>query len=73
MRGHFDYLDSSHLQSQVKSRHHMIAMLLVVVWIGQFCRDVIGCQNVELVAVGRLLFYSHLRSVYCLLRYVGFV
>ena len=36
----FNYLSGSHLQSQVKScRQMMVLMPLVVVWIGQFCRD----------------------------------
>ena len=35
------YLSSSHLQSQVKGRRQiMVFMPLVLVWIGQFCRDV---------------------------------
>ena len=29
-------------------------MLLVVVGIGQFCRDVIGRQNVKVAVIGRL-------------------
>ena len=51
----------------------MVFMHLVVVWIGQFCRDVIGRQNVKVAVIGRLLFCFYFRSVYCLLRYVGFV
>ena len=31
-------------------------MPLVVVLIGQFCRDVIGCQNMKVAVIGRLLF-----------------
>ena len=51
----FNYLSGSHLQSQVKSRRQMMVFMpLVVVWIGQFCRDVIGCQNVRVVMIGRL-------------------
>ena len=47
----------SHLQSPVKShRQMMVFMLLVLVWIGQFCRDVTGCQNVKVVVIGCLLF-----------------
>ena len=74
----FDYLSCSHLQSQVNSqvksrRRMMVFMHLVVVWIGQFCRDVIGRQNVKVAVIGRLLFCGYFRSVYCLLRYVGFV
>ena len=35
------YLSSSHLQSQVKGRRQMMVFMpLVLVWIGQFCRDV---------------------------------
>ena len=38
----------------------MVFMPLVVVWIGQFCRDVIGRQNVEVAdwSVVVLLFFS---------------
>ena len=32
-------------------------MPLVVVWIGQFCGDVIGDQNVKVVVIGLLLFF----------------
>ena len=43
-----DWLSSSHLHSQVKSRHKMrVFMPLVVLWIGQFCCDVIGHQNLR--------------------------
>ena len=53
----FEYLSSSHLQSQVKSRREMMVFMpLVLVWIGQFCRDVIGRQNVKVVVIGRLSF-----------------
>ena len=38
-------VSGSHLQSQVKSRYQMMVfMSLVLVLIGQFCRDVIGCS-----------------------------
>ena len=44
----FDNLSGSHLQSQVKSRHQkMVFMPLVMVLIAQFCRDVIGFQNMK--------------------------
>ena len=33
----------------------MVFMSLVLVLIGQFCRDVIGRQNVKVVVIGRLL------------------
>ena len=33
----------------------MVFMPLVLVWIGQFCRDVIGRQNVKVVVIGRML------------------
>ena len=66
----FDYLSGSHLQSQVKSRHQMMVfMLLVLVLIGQFCHDVIGCQNVKVVVIGRLLLLLYLVR----LVFVGFV
>ena len=59
-------------QSQVKSRRQMMVLMsLVLVLIGQFCRDVIGRQNVKVVVIGRLLFCCYFRSVYCL--FVGFV
>ena len=45
----------------------MVFMSLVLVLIGQFCRDVIGRQNVKVVVIGRLLFCCYFRSVYCLL------
>ena len=42
----FNYLSGSHLQSQVRRLCHqmMVFMPLVVVWIGQFCCDAIGCD-----------------------------
>ena len=40
----------------------MVFMPLVLVWIGQFCRDVIGRQNMKVVVIGRLLFDSSLDS-----------
>ena len=27
-------------------------------WIGQFCRDMIGLQNMKVAVIGRLLFYD---------------
>ena len=46
---HFDYLSGSHLQSQVKSQRQMtVFMPLVLVLIGQFCRDVICCKTWKL-------------------------
>ena len=51
----------------------MVFMPRLVVWIGQFCRDVIGRQNVKVAVIGRLLFCCYFLSVYCLFRYVGFV
>ena len=33
----------------------MVFMSLVLVLIGQFCRDVIGHQNMKVVVIGRLL------------------
>ena len=60
--GRFNYLSSSHLQSQVKSRREMmVLMYLVVVWICQFYRDV------DWSAVVLLLF----RSIYFWLRYMS--
>ena len=44
----------------------MVFMLLVV--IGQFCRDLIGRHNAKVAVIGWLLFYRYFRSVYCLLR-----
>ena len=42
----FDHQSGSHLQSQVKSvSQTMVFMPLGLVWIGQFCRDVIGCKK----------------------------
>ena len=62
------------LQSQVKSRRQMILfMTLVVVWIDQSCRDVIGCQNVKVAVIGQLLFCCYFLSIFCLLRYVSFI
>ena len=34
----------------------MVFMPLVLVWIGQFRRDLIGRQNVKVAVMGRLLF-----------------
>ena len=54
----------------MKSRRQMMVfMSLVLVLIGQFCRDVIGRQNVKVVVIGQLLLL--LFSI-CLL-FVGFV
>ena len=40
----------------MKSRCQIMAFLpLVLVWIGQFCGDVIGHQDVEVIVIGRLL------------------
>ena len=50
----------------------MVFMPLVVVLISQFCRDVIGCQNVKVAVIGQL-FFCYFQSVYCLLKSVGFV
>ena len=44
----FYYLSGSHLQSQVKSRRQMMVFMpLVLVLIGQFCRDQIGYPHPE--------------------------
>ena len=51
----------------------MVFMPLVVVWIGQFCRDVIGQQDLIVAAIGQLSSYCYFRSFYCLLKFVGFV
>ena len=41
----------------MKSRSQMMVFMpLVLVWIGQFCCDVIGRQNVKVVVIGQLLF-----------------
>ena len=38
----------------MKSRRQMMVLCLwVVVLIGQFCRDVIGCQDLKVAAIGR--------------------
>ena len=71
----FDYLSGSHLQSQVKTCRQMMVfacMPWVGVWSGQFCGDVIGRQNVKVVVIGWLS-CCYFLSVYCLLRYVGFI
>ena len=47
----------------------MVFMSLVLVLIGQFCRDVIGRQNVKVVVIGRLL----LLLFFIRLLFVGFV
>ena len=39
-------------------RQMMVFMPLVVVWIGQFCCDVIGHQNVKVVVIVVLLLFS---------------
>ena len=58
-----------HLQSQVKSRRQMmVVMPPVLVLISQFCRDVIGRQNMKVVVTGQL---SLLLFSICLL--FGFV
>ena len=60
--GRLNYLSSSHLQSQAKSRREMMVfMYLVVVWICQFYRDV------DWSVVVLLLF----RSIYFWLRYMS--
>ena len=41
----------------MKSRRQMMVFMpLVLVLIGQFCRDVIGGQNLKVAVIGRLLF-----------------
>ena len=40
---------STTCMSQVKSRRQM--MVLVLVWLGRFCRDVTGRQNVKVVVI----------------------
>ena len=63
-----DYLNGSHLQSQVKSpRQMMVLMPLVFTWIGQLCRYVIVRLNVNVVVIGRLLFGCYFPSICCLL------
>ena len=54
----------------MKSRRQMMVfMSLVLVLIGPFCRDVIGRQNVKVVAIGLLLLLLFLIR----LLFVGFV
>ena len=50
----FDYLSGSHLNSESseESSSLMVFMSLVLVLIGQFCRDVIGRLNVKVVVIG---------------------
>ena len=48
----------------------MVFMSLVVDWIGQFCCDVIGRQNVKVAVIGQLLFCCYFLSVCCLLKYI---
>ena len=49
----------------MKSRRQMmIFMPLVFVWISQFCRDVIGRQNVKVAVIGRLLFGYYFRLLF---------
>ena len=68
-----DHLSGSQSQSQVKSVSQMMVFIpLVVVLIGQFCRDVIGRENVKVSVIGQL-FFCYFPSVYCLLKSVGFV
>ena len=68
----FDYLSSSHLQTPLQSRRQMMVFMpLVVVLIGQFCRDARYC--VKAAVIGRLLCYCCFQSVYCLLLSAGFV
>ena len=45
---------------------------LVVVLIGQFCRDVIDRQNLRVAVIGRFSVVLLFRSAHCLLRSVGF-
>ena len=46
-----------------------VFMPLVVVWIDQFCCDVIGHQNMKIAVIGQLLFCCY----FLWLRYVGFI
>ena len=48
------------------SRQMMVFMSLVFIWIGQFCHDVIGHQNMKVVVIGQLLFCCYFQSIYCL-------
>ena len=45
------YLSGSHLQGQVKSLRQMP---LVVVLIGQFGREVIGCEDFKVAVTGQI-------------------
>ena len=66
----FDYLSGSYLQSQVKSLRQMkVFMPLVVILIGQFCRELSGSQDLKLQW---LVGCCYFRSVYCLLRCADF-
>ena len=47
----FNYLSGSHLQGQVKSLRQMP---LVVVLIGQFGREVIGCEDFKVAVTGQI-------------------
>ena len=68
----FDYLSGSHLQSQVKSCcQMMVFMPLVLVWIDQFCHDMIGRQNLNVAVIDCLKFCCYFQSIYCL--FVSFV
>ena len=62
---HFDYLSSSHLQSQVKSLYQMMVFIpLFMVFIGQFGQEVIGHQDLKGAVTGYLLFYCCFQSCF---------
>ena len=50
----------------------MVFIPLVLVWIGQFCRDAIGRQNVKVVVIGRLV-CCYFSFFLCLLALVLFI
>ena len=50
----------------------MVFMSLVLVLIGQFCRDVIGHQNVKVVVIGQLLLLLFSIRLLFVCRFRGF-
>ena len=64
----FDYQSGSHLQRVSIRWWHLC--LCSCFLIGQFCRELIGCQVLKVAGIGSFfLFYCYFRSVYCLSKF----
>ena len=55
------------------SIYNLRQIVVFMPFIGQFCRDVIGHQNLKVAVNGWVLFYCYFGSIDCLLRSVSFM